>query len=326
MRSRAVLYCLMLALSVGSVVAVASPISFTFVGTQQPAVGHPNTGPSSFQGVDCTPVPGNSGPNGICIPVNGDPRAYQPFYAKISGDQSVNPGVWKLEIQTNAPLDYGSGASTLAFGDALLKGGGNPGDPLYWGISIGSGQTEPTTSNLPSASTTMGDLYEVAHAFNGSVMISYDFMYLTPSSPGVDPSFPMASSAGRAAEPIWINTNPVNGQLHAMNDVGTSSAFNIATNACNSATPGGAVDQFDSNCGSHFQLYTITDTFTAPQTFSDMLASGVFSFEFSSFVCANGLIIENASSVPEPRTVSLFALGILFLVSRLTRSRKAQVS
>jgi hypothetical protein len=335
MRSRAVLFCLMLALSVGSVVAVASPINpIIFTGTQQPAVGHPNTGASSFQGVDCNPL--GSGPNGICIPASS-PRDYQPFYAKISGDPGT--GVWTLEIQTNAPLDYGTSASKLAFGDALIKGGGlDPvNDPYYWGISIGSGQPEPVTSNLPvnpattlGGNTNEGDLYEVALDGRLHPFVSYDAMYLTPTSPGANSSFQMVSSFGRGNEPIWINPGPAGSVSHAMNDVGTSSAFNIATPGCNSATPGGAVDSGDPNCGpsGHYQLYTITDTFTAPQAFSDMMSSGVLSFEFSSFVCANGLIISNGtvSSVPEPRTVSFLLIGMLLLGARLIRSRKAQVS
>jgi len=327
MRSRAVLYCLTLALSVGSVVAVASPISYTFVGTQQPSDAHNNTGPSSFDGINCTGL-GSSRLDGrpCIISPDGNPHTYQPFYAKIFGDPTT--GVWNLEIQTNAPLDYGDSASKLAFGDALLKGGGPAPatDPLYWGISIGSGQAEAVNTGLPGApgaSTTAGDLYEVGTFGNGHPRFSYDAMYLTQVQLfGV-------SNAGRGFEPVWINPNP--GDTFGnpfMSDVSDpkKTAFNIATPGCASATPGGAVDQFDVNCGHSFQLYTITDTFTAPQAFSDMLASGVFSFEFSSFICANGMIIGNGSSVPEPRAVSFFALGILLLGYRLTRWRKAQVS
>lgn len=313
MSVRVVLSCFILVFCLGPIGAFPSSVSYTFFGTEQPAPPAPNTGPSNFNGVACDPL--NPNPP-ICIPVSGDARAYQPFYVKLSGDTST--GIFNLEIQTNAPLNYGTGASTLAFGDVLLKGGGNPGDPLYWGISVGSGQTEPGSSNLPSASTTQGDLYEVAHAGNGSTLISYDAMYLTPSSPGVNPSFAMASSYGRGAEPIWINPGPVNGQAHAMGDVGGSTAFNIATPGCAAQ----AVDAADLNCGIDFKLYTITDTFAAPAAFSNMLASGVFSLEFSSFVCANGLIIASPSSVPEPRAVSLILLGVLLLAGQVARSRK----
>jgi hypothetical protein len=115
-----------------------------------------------------------------------------------------------------------------------------------------------------------------------------------------------------------------------MIDVGASSAFCISGTPGCDPPPGCAAQAVDANdpfhCGTNYKLYTITDTFTAPQAFSDMLASGVFSFEFSSFVCANGMIIGNGSSVPEPRAVSFFALGILLLGYRLTRWRKAQVS
>ena len=177
-------------------------------------------------------------------------------------------------------------------------------------------QTEPSSGNLPSASTTQGDLYEVAHAGNGSTSVSYDAMYLTPIQLAV-------SSYGRGAEPIWINSGPANGQAHAMTDVGGSSGFNIATPGCAAQ----AVDAADPNCGLDFQLYTITDTFAAPAAFSAMMASGVFSLEFSSFVCANGLIIASPSSVPEPRTVSLILLGVLLLAGQVARSRKVhQVS
>jgi len=330
MRSRAVLYCLTLALSVGSVVAVASPISFTFVGTQQPSDAHNNTGASSFDGINCTPG-GSSRLDGLpcVISSDGNPHTYQPFYAKIYGDQAIAPGVWNLEIQTNAPLDYGDSASKLAFGDALLRGGGPaPGtDPLYWGISIGSGQTELNPpSPLPSQSTKQGDLYEVGTFGNGHPRFFYDSMYLTPMQ-----LLGVSGGTGRGNEPIWINPNPGDSFGNPfMSDVSDpkKTAFNIATPGC--AT--NVVDAADPNCfnpithSGSFQLYTITDTFTAPQAFSDMLASGVFSFEFSSFICANGMIIGNGSSVPEPRAVSFFALGILLLGYRLTRWRKAQVS
>jgi len=236
------------------------------------------------------------------------PNEFQAFSANISGNTGST--TWTLKIETNAPLNYSNGTlgaiSPLAFGDALIQYGTDPvGQPLYWGISIGSSQTSISGSTLTNA----GDLYEVA--LNGSPSIpstqtakySYDSMYLVSGSGG------LGFAGGRSAEPVWIDPSK-------MTDVGSSSGLSITPTVC-SAQPADASDPL---CGIDFKLYTITDTFTAPSNF---LSSGVFGFEFSSYVCANGLII---GGTPEPRAVSLIVLGVLLLAFRFTRSRKAQIS
>jgi hypothetical protein len=73
--------------------------------------------------------------------------------------------------------------------------------------------------------------------------------------------------------------------------------------------------------GVNTALYTITDRFTAPSNF---LSTDVFQIIYSSYVCANGVIM--GPSVPEPSTfaLSLPALLVFGYFGRRIRARKSQ--
>ena len=308
MRVRIFLPFLIMCFTLGSTGTFASPISYTFYGTQRPV---PNdSGPSNFNGTNCDPTNAGVGLGSPPLPtcIYGEAILFQPFSATIA--QTATPNQWMLTIQTNAPTNYSNGGPTInnfAFGDVLIQSGfdpQNPAQPIYWGIAIGSSQTSLNGSTVTNA----GHLYKEKLSGNGNVASNYAGVYLTSGT---------FFSGGREAEPVWIN--PTN--MKDTHPLDPTNALSITPTDCSTQ----AADKGDPNCGvgvhQHYDLYTITDTFNAP---SDFLSSGVFGFEFSSFVCANGLII---SGTPEPRAVSLVVLGILFLVSRVTRSRsKAQLS
>jgi hypothetical protein len=76
--------------------------------------------------------------------------------------------------------------------------------------------------------------------------------------------------------------------------------------------------------GTTSALYTITDSFSAPAGF---LASGDFTIDMSSAICANGIVTGEATfSAPEPGTVFLLmpALVLLPLVKRWAFRRPAE--
>jgi hypothetical protein len=342
MRFRVVLCSLVMCFGVASV-GFAGSLSYSFFGTQQPAPPSTNSGPSHFNGQNCDPSTVG------CIFNSSLPNEFRPFSAILGQDPSDLTGTkWILTIQTNAPVNYvdsmnhgstpiGGPIVQTIFGDALIQYGMDQnGQPVNWGLGIGSSMADNNTT-LPSQITTAGALYDVNKNFDGSVRYTYNSspssqpeMYLvagigigayTPPSPGGP--FGLNMAGGRSNEPVWINPDD-------MTQVVGASSLGIAKGNCGDTvqTASGVFGTPDSGalgCGSTYALYTITDAFTAPVGF---LSTGVFSFEFSSFLCANGLIIGNSGSsgVPEPRTVSFLVVGMLLLVSRLTRLRKAQVS
>jgi len=273
------------------------------------------------------------------------PAEFRPFSAILGQDPTDLTGTkWILTIQTNAPTNYvdstnhgsvafGNSSVQTIFGDALIQYGKDQnGEPFNYGLAIGSSQADNNTT-VPSNLTAPGALYKVTQNFDGSARYTYNSspgslpeMYLVAgsgigaySAPSFGGPYGLNLSGGRAGEPVWINPDD-------MNKISSTSGLNIQLNACSASVQTslgvfGTPDLGDPNCGGVYGLYTITDTFTAPVGF---LSSGVFSFEFSSFLCANGLIIASSSSVPEPRTVSLLMLCILLLAARITRSRKAR--
>jgi len=329
MRLRLVSASLLLLLSMGAV-ASASSVTYSFFGPEQPV---PNTGPSDFKGNPCDPSTAG------CIFNASVPKEFVPFSAILTGDPTGT--TWTLTIQTNSPNSYvdaqNHGATPIPaiFGDALIQWGTDPnGEPVNWGVAIGSSESDPNTT-LPSQITSAGALYQVNKNFNNTVKYTYDSaigsqpeMYLVagagngPYVPGqTGGPFGLNLSGSRVNEPVWINPN----DMTAVSSSGNS--LTITPQLCGSTVqtaPGvfSTPDAGDPNCGASalYSLYTITDTFTAPVGF---LSSGVFSFEFSSFICDNGLII-GSQVVPEPRSISFLLIGAMLLAGGVRRWRKAQ--
>ena len=330
MRLRLVSVSLLLFLSIGSV-AFASTVSYAFFGPEQPV---PNTGPSDFKGNPCDPnVAG-------CIFNASLPKEFIPFSAILTGDPTGTQ--WTLTIQTNSPNAYidaqnhGGTPIPAIFGDGLIQWGTDQnGEPINWGVAIGSSQPDPNTT-LPSQITTAGALYKVNfNSGQNTVKYTYDSaigsqpeMYLVagagngPYVPGqTGGPFGLNLSGSRVNVPVWINPN----DMTAISTSGNS--LNIQQQLCGSTVhtaPGvfSTPDAGDPNCGAGtlYSLYTITDTFTAPVGF---LSSGVFSFEFSSFICDNGLIIGSQTAVPEPRSITFVLIGAMLMACRVRRWRKS---
>ncbi len=282
------------------VIAFGSPVpvpsagnSITFNGLQMPS---PNIGPSQFLGTDCTVLQAG------CI-FNGTPQAYDIFSATLTNHGSNN---WTLSVKTNAPIGGSDGFDPLAFGDALIQSGTDlHGDPIYWGLSLGS-----YTKGL----STMGDLYEENFLNPNTVASFYPLGGPDPNAVYLDAgtgSGGAGYSGGRADEPVWINKNE-------MSDVGSSSAFSVTCwNGAAFVDPGVSQHNCIAQTGSAY-LYTISDTFNAPASF--LPTGSNFSFEVASYVCANGLIIGESSPVPEPRWGFLLIPALLLLGRRLKRS------
>jgi hypothetical protein len=59
-------------------------------------------------------------------------------------------------------------------------------------------------------------------------------------------------------------------------------------------------------------LYTVTEVFSAPINFLGP-ATGPFTIQMSSYVCANGYLNGTGNTVPEPGTMLLFGSALLFV-------------
>ena len=108
------------------------------------------------------------------------------------------------------------------------------------------------------------------------------------------------TTAPRQNTPVWINPG---GVLEGMGTVNVTTTGNGTTSA----------------------MYTIALQFSAPSNF---LSTGTFTLDFSSYICANGLLIGTGSfmpsGAPEPGTFALAIPAVLFLGFRLRRRLKAK--
>lgn len=275
---------LLVLISVSSLAAFGSSVSYTFNGMQEPS-GNP-LGPSNFQGTTCSPSASGciegTAPLGPYGPGGTTAYLYE-FDGPVTLSYSSSTGMWTLNYSVFTPYSGIEGFSSLAFGDPLISYNGT-----NYALAVGSA-LDPALGNDGYPTDTAGDLYVAKSGYQyPDSMDAYcdpsTCPYLTPGDlPG---GFP----GGRVDEPVWVDPNN-------MNVAGTGSL----TYSC--ASSNGVV------CTNYngAALYTINDTFNAPTGF---LSSGIFSIEISSYVCANGLII---GSVPEPRGLFLIIPVILLL-------------
>lgn len=205
---------------------------------------------------------------------------YDIFGAQLT-QPTVGDPLWTLTIETNYP--------------AAITGNTIP--PAEWGVDLllysisdfliswngndyGIVLAQHIKGSNPVDSYVAGGLYQAPNILQDLVLSGTNNTHLAS---GVLPDSP------RPNFPVWLA--PGGTQL------GTGT---ITVAQTGSGTPA---------------QYTITARFTAPDTF---LASGVFTIDASSWVCANGIItgsgnFTSPSEVREPRTMGLAAAGLILL-------------
>ena len=221
----------------------------------------------------------------------GDPLQFKVFGAVLSSPTVSDPN-WELSIQTNYITTIaGSGAGTVSPGTFDFAG-----SPFTQGshglFSIGDflitwDGNQYGVAMSPHDGLQVGSLYQVP-----SFLTAADVMNDPLTGQLIAPTGPVLPYAAHRSDiPVWLGPG------------GT-------------VLGGGTLSGAKTGDGVNAALFTLTDSFSAPAGF---LGDGNFSIDFSSFVCANGFLIDD--TVPEPATFGLFGAAILFLGVRRARQK-----
>ncbi len=223
--------------------------------------------------------------------VFGDPLQFKVFGAVLSSPTASDPN-WELSIQTNYVASIsGSGAATVQPGTFFFSG-----FPFTQGphglFSVGDflitwNGNQYGVAMSPHDGLQVGSLYQTSSFLTAADVMNDPLTGQLIAPPG--PVLPYA--VHRNDLPVWLGPG------------GT-------------ILGGGTLSGAKTGDGVNTALFTLTDSFNAPAGF---LGNGNFSIDFSSFVCANGFLIED--TVPEPATFGLLGAAILLLGVRWTRQR-----
>jgi hypothetical protein len=221
----------------------------------------------------------------------GDPLQFKVFGAVITSPTASDPN-WELSIQTNYLTTIaGSGAGTVSPGTFDFAG-----FPFTQGphglFSVGDflitwDGNQYGVALSPHDGLQVGSLYQVP-----SFLTAADVMNDPLTGQLIAPTGPVLPYAAHRSDiPVWLGPG------------GT-------------VLGGGTLSGAKTGDGVNSALFTLTDSFSAPAGF---LGDGNFSVDFSSFVCANGFLIED--TVPEPGTFGLLGAAILLVGVRWARQR-----